>query len=67
MTITCQSTVDYINDIIPPDGKISSCAAHLASQNAIENLNRAIAHARKKDWLILFVVVGFSHNYAQLC
>lgn len=66
MTTPALIAIDFINDIIHPQGKIPSCADHIASQNALVHVNNAIAIARKKGWPVIFVTVGFSHNYAQL-
>ena len=58
--------IDFINDIVHPDGKIPSCALHAQEQNAITHANQALAYARKNDWIVILVKVGFeSHYYAQ--
>ncbi|WP_108651190.1 isochorismatase family cysteine hydrolase [Dongshaea marina] len=55
--------IDFINDIVHPDGKISSCAAHTREQNAIAHANQALAYAREQGWLTILVKVGFESNY----
>lgn len=55
--------IDFINDIVHPDGKISSSAAHTQQQNAIYNANLALSHAREHDWLTILIKVGFDENY----
>ncbi|CAN7482088.1 cysteine hydrolase [Trinickia sp. LjRoot230] len=58
--------LDYIVDIMHPDGKIARSAAHAAARNVIENANRALAIAAQRDWLSVLVKVGFEPGYADL-
>ncbi|MDD1780322.1 cysteine hydrolase [Enterovibrio sp. ZSDZ35] len=60
---TALVVVDFINDIVHPDGKIPSCAEQVAENQVIVKANQAIAWARKLEHLIVFVKVGFSANY----
>lgn len=55
--------IDFINDIVHPDGKIPTCASHTQAQNAIHHANQALAFARQESWLTLLVKVGFESTY----
>jgi nicotinamidase-related amidase len=57
--------IDFINDIIHPQGKLAHGAKFLEEHQTIKNVNRAILHARKEAWLLIFVKVGFSKNYIE--
>lgn len=65
MQKTALLVIDFINDIVHPQGKIAAAAEFVATQHVIEAANKAIAIARKKNDLILFVKVGFSANYIE--
>ncbi len=58
--------IDFINEIIHPEGKINSCANYVNEYHVIEKANQAISHARKNNYLIAHVKVGFDKHY-QLC
>lgn len=58
--------IDYINEIVHPNGKISSCASAFANNNIIPKINQALAHARQNSWLIIWVKVGFQNNYLEV-
>lgn len=58
--------IDFINDIIHQDGKIPSCAKMVESMDIINKVNKVISFGRKKNLPIIFVIVGFTHNYTQL-
>ncbi|KXF82923.1 isochorismatase family cysteine hydrolase [Enterovibrio coralii] len=60
---TALVVIDFINDIVHPDGKIPSCAEQVAEKGVIEKANDAIAWARKLEHLIIFVKVGFTEGY----
>ncbi len=57
--------IDFINDIMHPDGKISRCADYVMQNNVIDNANKVIATARKQNLPIIHVRVGFSENYIE--
>ncbi len=58
-------SVDFINDIVHPEGKISSCAAMVTQQNVIEKTNRALAWVRQQGAQVAHVKVGFQPGYAN--
>jgi nicotinamidase-related amidase len=55
--------LDYINDIVHPEGKISHTAEPAAERGIIAKVNRALEIARNKEWLTILVKVGFSKGY----
>ncbi|GLQ87793.1 cysteine hydrolase family protein [Dyella flagellata] len=57
--------IDYIVDIMHPDGKIARSAAHAAQRDIIGKANRALAIAQSKGWLRVLVKIGFSPNYLE--
>ena len=57
--------IDFINDIVHPEGKISTTAHYVQENNVIENANTAIKHARLQHIQTAFVKVGFSKDYAE--
>ena len=63
---TALLTLDYIIDIMHPTGKTARCAGHAAERGVIAAANRAIALARRQQWPIIHVKVGFSPNYAEM-
>ncbi|PKF49905.1 isochorismatase family cysteine hydrolase [Enterovibrio nigricans] len=60
---TALIVIDFINDIVHPDGKIPSCAQQVSEKKVIEKANHAIEWARQLEHLIVFVKVGFSSSY----
>lgn len=62
---TALITIDFINDIVHPDGKIPSCAAMLAEGQVLEHSNRALAWARARGIAVAHVKVGFDAGYAN--
>ena len=58
--------IDFINDIVHPDGKISRCAKMVNENKTIEKANTVIQFANKKNWIIIFVKVAFSENYFEV-
>ncbi len=58
--------IDFINDIVHPQGKIPSCADQVNQNKVIENANQAIAWARQKGHLLIFVKVGFQSSYQDV-
>jgi len=57
--------LDYIHDIVHPDGKISHTAEHALGRGVIEKANRALEIARGKGWLTILVKVGFAKGYVD--
>ncbi len=57
--------IDLQNDIIHPDGKLGGCAKMAAETHLIEKVNSAIQSARSKNWLVIFIRVGFSADYVE--
>lgn len=57
--------IDYINELTHPNGKLAHGMEFLTRHNTIANANLAIQHARKHQWLLVFVKVGFSENYTE--
>jgi len=57
--------IDFINDIVHPDGKRSATAAYVAEYEVMQQANKTIAIARQKNIPIVHVKVGFSANYIE--
>lgn len=57
--------IDFINEIVHPDGKISAAAAYVADNQVMQCANNSIAIARKKKISIIHVKVGFSPSYIE--
>jgi biuret amidohydrolase len=57
--------LDYIKDIMHPDGKIARSAGHASERNIVEKANSALAIARSKGWPVILVKVGFSPSYVE--
>ncbi|RUL79795.1 isochorismatase family cysteine hydrolase [Dyella choica] len=55
--------IDYIIDIVHPEGKIARSAPHAQQRNIITQVNRALAIAESKGWLRVLVKVGFAKHY----
>lgn len=62
---TALLVIDLINDIAHPDGKIARSAERIIESNVIQHTNQVISHARKKNWPIIFVKVGFHAGYPE--
>jgi len=60
---TALLVIDFINDIAHPNGKIARSAERIAKNKVIEKTNGAIAVARKRNWLLVFIKVGFHPGY----
>jgi nicotinamidase-related amidase len=56
-------TVDFINDIVHPDGKIPSCAAMTVECGVIARTNQALIWARSQGFHVAHVKVGFPRGY----
>ncbi|AHE68184.1 cysteine hydrolase family protein [Legionella oakridgensis] len=57
--------IDFINDLTHPHGKVAKGHELLQKNHVIERVNQSIDHARKNDWLLVFVRVGFSDHYPE--
>lgn len=55
--------LDYIVDIMHPDGKIAASAAHVAERGVIDKANQLLHLAKDKSWLSVLVKVGFNTGY----
>lgn len=62
---TALLVIDFINDIVHPDGKTPVCAAVVAAGHTIARANQALAFARQQQWLPVLVKVGFSPGYPE--
>lgn len=58
--------LDYIIDIMHPEGKIAGSAAQAAERGIIAKANQALELADRHDWLSILVKVGFSSGYPDL-
>ena len=65
VTNTALIGLDYIHDIVHPDGKIARTAQHAGERGVIANANQALTTARSKGWLTVLVKVGFARGYAD--
>lgn len=54
--------LDYIVDIMHPDGRIARCAEQAALRGVVARFNRALAVAEQLGWLRI-AVVGFEPGY----
>lgn len=57
--------IDFINDIVNPDGKLKSCVAYCEQHDVFSKANQAIAWAKQNTVPVIFVKVGFSKNYIE--
>lgn len=64
-TNTALIILDFVNDIIHPQGKIAASASYVEDQQVVQRANHVIAWAREKQYPIIFVKVGFSANYYE--
>ena len=64
---TALIVLDLINDIVHAEGKLagSGTAAQAATRGLATASNAVIAHARARQWPVIFVRVGFSESYAE--
>jgi ureidoacrylate peracid hydrolase len=60
--------IDFINDIVSPDGKVAKFGTpvHAEEQNAIANANRAIEQARQKGSKVIWIRVCFEQGHPEL-
>lgn len=59
--------IDYINEIANKEGKLAGKGYYdfIIKNNTFENLNKLLDYARKNDFLLIFVKVGFSKDYVE--
>ena len=57
--------IDFINDIVDPEGKICSVADYVYQHGVMASANRAIAKFRQDNAPIVHVKVGFSAHYDE--
>lgn len=62
---TALLVLDFINDIVHPDGKIAASAGFVKENNVMDHANVSIAFARQNKIPIVFVKVGFSTGYKE--
>jgi nicotinamidase-related amidase len=58
----CILLVDYINDICHADGAFG-CYPMLTANDSFNKVNQLLAKARSEQWLVVWIVVGFSPDY----
>jgi ureidoacrylate peracid hydrolase len=58
--------LDLIQDISQVGGKIASSAKMIEDNRIIDGVNLALDFARRNDWLVVFVKVGFDDEYKLL-
>lgn len=58
--------LDYIVDIMHPEGKIARSAPQAAEREVIRHANTALAHGKASGWLNVLVKVGFRPGYHEL-
>lgn len=57
--------LDYIVDIMHPDGKIARSAQQASERDIVAKANHALEIAREKHWLVIHIKVGFSSGYSD--
>jgi nicotinamidase-related amidase len=57
--------LDYIFDIVHPDGKLSRSSGQARERSVLANANRALRISRDKGWLTALVKVGFAPGYVN--
>lgn len=57
--------IDFINEIVHPDGKIPSCAAMCEEKQVMSHANQAMVRARQCSTPVVHVKVGFSADYIE--
>lgn len=65
MVTSALLVIDFINDIVHPDGKIANTAEFVKQHQVIAKANEAIQFAREQNFLLLFVKVGFTVQYLE--
>lgn len=57
--------IDFINGICGKDSGSPTVDA-LQKNNAYNKINNLLDYARKNDWLVIWIVVGFDNNYQSI-
>ena len=57
--------MDYIFDIVHPDGKLSRNSSQVLKRSVIAKVNRALHISHDKGWVIALVKVGFAPGYVN--
>lgn len=57
--------IDFINDIVHPQGKIATAAPFITENKTMEQANKAIKFCRQRNIPIVQVKVGFSADYLE--
>jgi biuret amidohydrolase len=57
--------LDYIFDIVHPDGKLSRSSGHALERSVLAKANRALHISHDKGWLTALVKVGFAPGYVN--
>ncbi len=65
MTQTLVISIDFINDIVHPEGKIARSSAYVQKYGTVEKANRLLHYARQNHHLIAHVRLGFSRGYLE--
>lgn len=65
MKKTAVLLLDFINDIVHPQGKVASSAQYVQENKVIEKANQVINFARQHNLPIIFVKVGFNQGYPE--
>lgn len=55
--------LDYIVDIMHPNGKIARSAQHASARSIVQKANQALDFARSKNWPVIMIKVGFTPDY----
>lgn len=65
MAKPCLILIDFINEIIHEEGKAPSCAKYVSEHGIIEKINEAMTWARKNQYKIIHVKLGFKEDYSN--
>ena len=65
MTNTAVVSLDYILDIVHPDGKVAHSAKSTTERGVTAAANQARVIARPEDWLTVLVKLGFIRGYVD--
>ncbi|MDD2735686.1 MAG: cysteine hydrolase [Desulfuromonadaceae bacterium] len=67
MANTAVLLLDFINDIVHPDGKLGAAgyAAQVKTRDVLQRANETAQIARSKNVPVIFVRVGFSSDYRE--
>jgi ureidoacrylate peracid hydrolase len=56
--------IDYINEICHKEGAFG-CYPMLTENQSVAKLNRILSLARKENWLVIWIIVGFDKHYLE--